>query len=381
MKHKEEAFYGYDHDLRRAYSRDWGTQPRPYKQPCALNFSEVTRLGWWDLDPNATPPDAAWSGLLPTNFAKSQAYGKLLDSLDSVTSTSRSGWGENLAQAKDAIGMVSERSLQLLKFTRAISSGRFGDAGKALGLRGIPRGIRRRWKQLPDGTWRKRSRPLDKSGIDVRRHSSDLGSAWLEYHFGWQPLVQDIGDSLNTMSKANFDPKSRIQGQAHASGQGFTRNYDDWQLRSWDKWQADATEKMSAKVSVKNPNAFLAQRFGVVNPATLAWNLIPFSFVVDWFANVSQVLDSMTDFMGVEVESPSGTSFQRHTREKYNMFKIRLGTPPLYHGNGSTHQTVFCSRSTSLTPPPLTFNKVSGLGLTRGATAVSLLTQALQSLR
>jgi hypothetical protein len=38
---------------------------------------------------------------------------------------------------------------------------------------------------------------------------------------------------------------------------------------------------------------------GVVNPLSIAWEVIPFSFVVDWFIPVGQVLEACTATMGL----------------------------------------------------------------------------------
>lgn len=45
--------------------------------------------------------------------------------------------------------------------------------------------------------------------------------------------------------------------------------------------------------------------FGLINPAVLAWELIPFSFVVDWFAPIGNTLDALD--AGVGVQFLSGT--------------------------------------------------------------------------
>jgi len=41
-------------------------------------------------------------------------------------------------------------------------------------------------------------------------------------------------------------------------------------------------------------------RWGLINPATVVWELVPFSFVVDWFAPVGNTLDALTSGVGLE---------------------------------------------------------------------------------
>jgi hypothetical protein len=46
-----------------------------------------------------------------------------------------------------------------------------------------------------------------------------------------------------------------------------------------------------------------ANRLGVINPLAIAWELYPFSFVIDWFVPIGSVLTAATATAGLEFVS------------------------------------------------------------------------------
>jgi hypothetical protein len=126
---------------------------------------------------------------------------------------------------------------------------------------------------------------------------------------------------------------------------------------------------MSATVQVTNPNMFLANQLGFLNPALVAWELVPFSFVVDWFVNVGAVISSMTDFMGCTLKDPYHTDCHK-VGYTYSVFtKV---------GGGYASVNGLCSyvdRNSGLIQPVLVAKPVKVQSLSRAATEVSLLLQ------
>lgn len=49
---------------------------------------------------------------------------------------------------------------------------------------------------------------------------------------------------------------------------------------------------------VENPMLYLRERLGANNVAKIAWAVVPFSFVIDWFANIGDILNSMAYYEG-----------------------------------------------------------------------------------
>jgi len=73
-----------------------------------------------------------------------------------------------------------------------------------------------------------------------------------------------------------------------------------------------------ADAYVDNPNLWLANRLGLINPATVIWDLIPWSFVVNMFVNVNQMVSSVTDEVGLNISNRSVTQTARVVVECLN---------------------------------------------------------------
>lgn len=54
-------------------------------------------------------------------------------------------------------------------------------------------------------------------------------------------------------------------------------------------------------VCVRNKTLMRLEQFGLANPAVVAWELVPFSFVADWFVGVGDYLAAQTALLGLEV--------------------------------------------------------------------------------
>ena len=66
-----------------------------------------------------------------------------------------------------------------------------------------------------------------------------------------------------------------------------------------------------AMVRITNPNAWLAERAGSLNIMAVAWDLVPWSFVINMFANTGQLVNSITDFAGLSFQNSSVTTTYR----------------------------------------------------------------------
>jgi hypothetical protein len=125
--------------------------------------------------------------------------------------------------------------------------------------------------------------------------------------------------------------------------------------------------RTGGRVGIENLDLALASQLGVVNPASIAWELIPFSFIVDWFLNVGDFLNQFSDFLGLRIEDD-------YTSHHYDLVRHMQTIR-----SGKLHEDAYVWKATKrvmghLTGPSLSFS-LPNPGWRKAVTAISLLLQ------
>ncbi len=123
----------------------------------------------------------------------------------------------------------------------------------------------------------------------------DIASQWLSLQYGWKPLLGDIYDVVNDLHKREktlpktFRCSSKLSTSAKSdSSWAFDLNGTNVGVRS--------TTGVVKYMIRAFPDIALAEpaALGFTNPLTVAWEVTPWSFVVDWFYPVGNYLDQLS---------------------------------------------------------------------------------------
>jgi hypothetical protein len=130
--------------------------------------------------------------------------------------------------------------------------------------------------------------------------------------------------------------------------------------------------KIGATVDLINPDLQLLQQMGLVNPLSIAWEVVPFSFVVDWFTKFGGVIDATTDFVGCRLRDPYTTKFARTRKERGAWYAGDVSSISEYDYTCTKMiRLAHLERPVATLPRWLNY----GTSKTRAATAASLLVQ------
>lgn len=224
----------------------------------------------------------------------------------------------------------------------------------------------------------------------VRRRNPRLSfrqaaeASYLEFRYGWRPLLYEIESITKAVSK---EYRNRLTSRA-------MRSASDSASTSWITGSESAIKIQYSQTTTRDVRV----RCGVLYEHTLAfedvwgvrlsdipaaaWELVPYSFVVDWFTNVSSYLNAVTPKPGV-------TSLARWTRVDVTTTSTRTSGTATFSNwttlrspNGSDRTVTKSSvRLPLVGPPSLVIKSGSLRGVLsdlRGLDLLALFTQRIR---
>jgi hypothetical protein len=197
-----------------------------------------------------------------------------------------SGWGENIGQGKKTCEELARASINLARFLLEMRRGNFIQAGKSLfGMKGR---------------------------VDLRSGQKTAADIWLGYQYGIKPLLQDIHDlnkaAISILKKPTPFSVAKTESAVHE--ENFT--YGSLVVKGVNV----TTFRTQLNALMINPSAFLLDSAGLANPAEISWELVPWSFAIDWFIPVGKTLQAFTSGVGLQDNGGWTTS---HTNSSLNI--------------------------------------------------------------
>jgi hypothetical protein len=308
-----------------------------------------------DADSLSHPPLSIYGNAL-TSVAN-RAYEKLRGEVANAQI------GVNVVEYKQARNMFASRGKDLLGLLFLLARGKFATAGRALGCTFYngkpPRRNRSGWA-LPD---------------QARKTNISLSNLWLEWHFGLSPMISDV----QAAGKVLTDPIPNvwIKGRAQEFVKHKKRSDDLANPGTYTEeiWETRVRFMQMTGIAITNPNLALANQLGLLNPAALLWEIVPFSFVLDWFVNVGDWLQGFTDFAGMTLRDPLRAQHVWSWHTYVRVAKPVGGT----HWNGLRKGSIVnLDRVLGLSGPTLRVRPLKLPSLSRVATTWSLISQIAQ---
>lgn len=162
----------------------------------------------------------------------------------------------NAAQGKQLVNMVA---LNLRKLTRslvALRHGKFDVAARQLGV-------------------------SPKKNTSLK--TTDISGRWLELQYGWLPVLSDTFEAAKAFEAISNGPRTmRVSAAAKRGDRSKETNgivQWSWDSRSSYRISLEMTEEMAAE-----------RQLGLFDPLSVAWEIVPYSFVIDWFLPIGTYL-------------------------------------------------------------------------------------------
>jgi len=166
----------------------------------------------------------------------------------------------SLAEGNKTLSMIGHRAGQLAGALSSLKRGNFNSFAKKLG---VP------------------SRNQPKVG---KVSPSRLQDKWLEFEFGWRPLVNDIYEGSQAVFALTNRPLYRVYRSS------INKKVDVFSTSGSTK-VGTSEAILSYRVHVKEDYSPIAS-LGLLDPAEVLWELTPYSFVADWVVPVGNYLSA-----------------------------------------------------------------------------------------
>lgn len=182
----------------------------------------------------------------------------------------------SLAEGKQSLDMIFESSNRIYHALRALRKGDLASSYETLTGRLVSGKTSKRWGKFE---------PIMDRKFPKFKESrlKNASSNWLQLQYGWLPLIKDTEEAAQFLA-ARTRPrlyKVRVRRQVVRPAKGAT-----W----FTMFEGQCTSKGQIVCYLREIN--VPALSGLTNPLSVAWELLPYSFVADWFIPIGSYLDA-----------------------------------------------------------------------------------------
>lgn len=128
-------------------------------------------------------------------------------------------------------------------------------------------------------------RGLTNSPKGFKKRATTVQDRWLELQYGWLPLLNDVHGAAQFLAHHLNTPIQQTVRAKLQRAHGIS-----WPSSGWRYDSSTILTKKSIKATIREKD--VAQLSGLSDPASVAWEIVPYSFVVDWFLPIGNYLSA-----------------------------------------------------------------------------------------
>lgn len=172
--------------------------------------------------------------------------------------------------------------------------------------------------------------------------SGKVASNFLEWTYGVLPLLKDIHEATKFIDKHTNPIKRSIDFRVGIKVNTVRANYYSSQI--WDVKECYSQYQLICKSVEKQP---MHVELGLTDPLTVLWNILPYSFVLDWLLPIGPWLSALNVERELKVGYVVRSNFIKNNWSAPNIAKIASLYYYLYSGTVSStfYNNVVGSRS------------------------------------
>lgn len=118
----------------------------------------------------------------------------------------------------------------------------------------------------------------------------DSGGNWLQWQLGLRPLLSDFHDVVKEVNTRVVLNTMRIRAKRTGPIAVSEWSSLDSDVKKFSTVNLKGVQGVDIRVQFRPVDSFNALRYASLNPVGWAWELMPLSFVVDWFYNIGATI-------------------------------------------------------------------------------------------
>lgn len=233
----------------------------------------------------------------------------------------------DFAERDKTVRMIAIMIKRIANALKALKAGNFLAAAQSLGL--------------------SQSKNLSKRAI-FWSQTRNISSGWLELQYGWKPLAMSIYGGLEFLRKSHNRSEYRVFHARGSVQESASSLHQSAPFEVTVNTSVTMTKKVTLKVKRQNPVLGDLSSLGITNPLMVAWELLPFSFVIDWALPIGSFIDQLDAGLGYTFGGACVTTF---TRSDYVATERGMSILPEVYAKARSDlrqagEQVTCSRNT-----------------------------------
>jgi hypothetical protein len=152
---------------------------------------------------------------------------------------------------------------------------------------------------------------------DPIRSSGSIASDWLSIQYGWRPLLSDVKGAAEHFAQNNLRRPLvlRSEGRAKAVLPEKVISVPTQSIGNFDFIYGESKTRAKVILEFEVANDLVRQggQLGLIDPLSLAWELLPYSFVVDWFLPVGDFISRLRYDDGLVFKTGTYSYFSQNT--------------------------------------------------------------------
>lgn len=150
-----------------------------------------------------------------------------------------------------------------------------------------------------------------------------VSNDYLALQFGVKPLLSDVYGAAVSLARLSVDQQTdRVVVRSRKTRRDFMNvSTSTFDTATKKLVHVEVTVSYVLEYKIQNGLSSELQKFGLINPAEIAWELMPWSFVVDWFLPIGNYITSLSADCGLTFATGTKTITTKTiqtTRQDYN---------------------------------------------------------------